>query len=109
MALSPGVVDYADPGAGRQIRAALDAICSELGITYHGLRFRTTGHRQIIEVHKLFPHFTTVGEAHRLARIVEERLPGEWGLSSEVVTHLESLDDHAEVHQAEHYAGKPDS
>jgi len=103
-----GLLDYSEPGAGRQIRAALDAICSELGITYHGVRFRTTGYRQIIEVHLLFPHFTTVGEAHRLATILEERLPTESGLPSEVITHLESLADHAEVHHAEHYTGKPD-
>jgi cation diffusion facilitator family transporter len=103
-----GLLDYSEPSAGRQIRAALDAICSELGITYHGVRFRTTGYRQLIEVHLLFPHFTAVGEAHRLATMLEERLPGELGLPSEVITHLESLADHAEVHRAEHYTGKPD-
>jgi cation diffusion facilitator family transporter len=27
-----GLLDYSDPGAGRQIRAALDSICPELGI-----------------------------------------------------------------------------
>lgn len=102
-----GLLDYSDPEAGRQIRAALDTICSELGVTYHGVRFRTTGYRQIIEVHLLFPHSTTVGEAHRLATILEERLPGKLELPSEVITHLESLADHAEVHHAEHYMGKP--
>jgi divalent metal cation (Fe/Co/Zn/Cd) transporter len=61
-----GLLDYSDRAAGRQIRAAADAICSELGITYHGVRFRTAGYRQIIEVHLLFPQLTTVGEAHRL-------------------------------------------
>jgi cation diffusion facilitator family transporter len=102
-----GLLDYSDPEAGRQIRAALDTICSELGVTYHGVRFRTTGYRQIIEVHLLFPHSTAVGEAHRLATILEERLPGKLELPSEVITHLESLADHAEVHHAEHYMGKP--
>ena len=102
-----GLLDYSDPEAGRQIRAALDTICSELGVTYHGVRFRTTGYRQIIEVHLLFAHSTTVGEAHRLATILEERLPGKLELPSEVITHLESLADHAQVHHAEHYMGKP--
>jgi cation diffusion facilitator family transporter len=103
-----GLLDYSDPHAGRQIREKLDALCSQLNIHYHGVRFRTTGYRQIIEVHLLFPHRTPVGEAHRLATILEERLPAELPMPAEVITHLESLDDHAGVHSEEHYTGKPD-
>jgi cation diffusion facilitator family transporter len=103
-----GLLDYSDPNAGRQIREKLDALCSELNIHYHGVRFRTTGYRQIIEVHLLFPHVTPVGEAHRLATILEERLRAELPMPAEVITHLESLDDHAGVHRGEHYTGKPD-
>jgi cation diffusion facilitator family transporter len=102
-----GLLDYSDPNAGRKIRDHLDTICSQLAIQYHGVRFRTTGCRQIVEVHLLFPQATTVREAHRLATIVEERLPAELGMPAEVVTHLESLEDHADVHLKEHYTGKP--
>jgi len=42
-----GLLDYSDPNAGRTIRDKLDALCSELSIDYHGVRFRTTGYRQI--------------------------------------------------------------
>ena len=42
-----------------------------------------------------------------MATIVEERLPAELGMPAEVVTHLESLEDHADVHRKEHYTGKP--
>jgi cation diffusion facilitator family transporter len=103
-----GLLDYSDPDTGRRIREKLDAVCSELRINYHGVRFRTTGYRQIVEVHLLFPHLTPVGEAHRLATILEERLPKDLGIPAEIITHLESLDDHAEVHSADHYTGKPD-
>jgi cation diffusion facilitator family transporter len=103
-----GLLDYSDPNAGRDMRRKLDAICAELGIQYHGVRFRTTGYRQIVEVHLLFPHLTPVGEAHRLATIVEERLPAELGYPAEVTTHLESEEDHGDVHAAEHYTGKPE-
>jgi cation diffusion facilitator family transporter len=103
-----GLLDYSDPAAGRQIRDKLDAICAELNIQYHGVRFRTTGYRQIIEVHLLFPRLTSVSEAHRLATILEERLPAELGMPAEVTTHLESLEDHADVHREQHYTGKPD-
>jgi len=29
-------------------------------------------------------------------------------MPAEVITHLESLEDHAEVHHVEHYTGRPD-
>ena len=103
-----GLLDYSDPKAGREIRQKLDAICSGLAIQYHGVRFRTTGYRQIIEVHLLFPCLTPVSEAHRLATILEERLPAELGMPAEVMTHLESLEDHAAVHHEQHYTGKPE-
>jgi len=103
-----GLLDYSDPAAGRKIRDKLDAVCSELAIQYHGVRFRTTGYRQIIEVHLLFPRLTSVSEAHRLATILEERLPAELGMPAEVITHLESLEDHGEVHREQHYTGKPE-
>jgi len=103
-----GLLDYSDPEAGKRIRERLDGICSELNIQYHGVRFRTTGYRQIIEVHLLFPRMTSVSEAHRQATILEERLPAELGMPAEVITHLESLEDHAEVHHHEHYTGRPD-
>jgi cation diffusion facilitator family transporter len=103
-----GLMDYSDPEAGRKIRQKLDSICSELAIQYHGVRFRTTGYRQIIEVHLLFPRLTSVSEAHRLATILEERLPVELGIPAEVTTHLESLHDHADVHHEPHYTGKPE-
>ncbi len=102
-----GLLDYGDPIAGRKIREKLDAICEELGISYHGVRFRTTGYRHIVEVHLLFPHMTPVGEAHRLATILEERLPKELGSPAEIITHLESLEDHSHVHSEEHYTGRP--
>ncbi len=103
-----GLMDYSDPTAGREIRDRLDAICAELAIQYHGVRFRTTGYRQIIEVHLLFPRLTSVSEAHRLATILEERLPAELGKPAEVMTHLEALEDHSDVHREQHYTGKPE-
>ena len=102
-----GLLDYSDPATGKQIREKLDALCNELGVNYHGVRYRTTGYRQIIEVHLLFPHAIAVGEAHRLATVIEERLPAELGTPAEVITHLESLEDHEHVHATEHYIGRP--
>ena len=103
-----GLLDYSDPDTGKKIRERLDTICSDLGIHYHGVRYRTTGYREIIEVHLLFPHATAVGEAHRLATALEERLPVVLGKPAEVITHLESVEDHEHVHTTEHYTGRPE-
>ena len=103
-----GLLDYSDPQAGRKIRERLDAICAELNIQYHGVRFRTTGYRLIIEVHLLFPRLMPVSEAHALATVLEERLPLDLQMPAEVITHLESLEDHAAVHRQQHYTGKPE-
>jgi len=103
-----GLLDYSDPKVGRLIRARLDALCGEIGVEYHGVRFRATGYRQIIEVHLLFPDSMKLGDAHRLATIVEERLAQDLEMPAEVITHLESLEDHSEVHHVEHYTGRPD-
>ena len=102
-----GLLDHSDPEVGREIRNKLDTICGELGLQYHGVRFRTTGYRQIIEVHLLFPHAMAVGEAHLLATLLEERLPAALSVPAELFTHLESVEDHAAVHAREHYTGKP--
>jgi cation diffusion facilitator family transporter len=102
-----GLLDYSDPEVGRKLRQRLDELCAEFGVQYHGVRFRTTGNRLLVEVHLLFGHETPVGEAHRIATQVEERLPEGFEIPAEVITHLESLEDHASVHHAEHYTGRP--
>jgi hypothetical protein len=56
-----GLLDYSDPETDQQIREKLDAICHELGVHYHGVRCCTTGYRNLIEVHLLFPQATAVG------------------------------------------------
>lgn len=103
-----GLLDYSDPEVGHRIRRCLDQVCSEQGVEYHGVRFRTTGYRQIIEVHLLFPHAMELGEAHRRATIVEERVSMTLETPAEVTTHLESLEDHQAVHAKAHYTGRPE-
>jgi cation diffusion facilitator family transporter len=103
-----GLLDYSDPGVGRGLGQKLDALCTELGLHYHGVRFRTTGYRLMVELHLLFPYDCPVGEAHNRATQLEERLPGILGIPTEVLTHLEALEDHGDVHSNEHYTGRPE-
>jgi hypothetical protein len=51
---------------------------------------------------------TSVSEAHRRATILEECPPTDLGMPAEVITHLECLEDHADVHHEQHYIGKPE-
>jgi cation diffusion facilitator family transporter len=104
-----GLMDYSDPKVGKEIQKKLDTIARELGVRYHGLRFRTTGHRQLVECHLLFPQNTLLADAHRLATMVEERLPKELSFPAEVFTHLEPREDHEQVHSFPHYTGVPKS
>jgi divalent metal cation (Fe/Co/Zn/Cd) transporter len=78
-----------------------------MGVDYHGVRFRMTGHRLLVEVHLLFAHDTPVGRAHELATVVEEKMSECLEVPAEVITHLESMEDHAAVHKAVHYTGRP--
>jgi len=101
-----GLMDYSDPGIAKALHARLDLLCNELGVRYHCVRFRSTGYRVQIELHVLFPYHTPIGEAHRLATELEERLPSELALPAEVITHLESFEDHQAVHRSTHYTGQ---
>jgi len=94
-----GLMDYSHPATGRLLGEKLDAICATLGVSYHGVRFRDTGNRLLVELHLLFPFDLPVGQAHRLATELEERLPEALGAPAEVVTHLEALEDHSAVHR----------
>lgn len=93
-----GLLDYADPTVDRQVREALDRICGEIGIEYHELRHRSTGSRLMIEVHLLFGYEVPVGRAHEIATEVETRLASRLDTPAEVITHLESREDHDRVH-----------
>ena len=97
-----GLMDYSDPDTGRVLLEKVEAVCRRLGVQYHGLRFRDTGYHLRVDVHLLFPFRTAVGEAHRIATELETSLPAALGRPLEVVTHLESVEDHSEVHHEDH-------
>jgi cation diffusion facilitator family transporter len=103
-----GLLDYADPAVGHELRGRLDEICGDLGVQYHGVRFRHSGRQVLVQVHLLFPYSTPVGEAHRLATLVEDRLRASVGGPVEVETHLESIEDHGAAHHSAHYTGRPE-
>jgi len=99
-----GLMDYADPEVLRKVQAHLDSLSTPLQVRYHHLRIRHTGFRLIVHVHLLFPYRTPLGDAHRLATEIERTLGEQLGLPAEVITHLEAVEDHADLHRREHPA-----
>jgi divalent metal cation (Fe/Co/Zn/Cd) transporter len=99
-----GLMDYSDPATAQQLREKLDSLCASLDLQYHAVRFRNTGYRLLVDIHLLFPFAYALGEAHRRATELEDRLPEALGVPTEVTTHLEAFEDHAEIHRAGHRA-----
>jgi hypothetical protein len=83
---------------------------AELDVHHHGLRFRTTAYRRssIIEVHLLFPHATSWETP--IALPLRSKSACHWSCPGppEVITHLESLEDHEAVLSQEHDTGRPE-
>ena len=97
-----GLMDYTEPRLFTEVRAKLDGLCHEVDVEHHGLRVRHTGYRLLIEAHLLFPGRTTLVDAHRMATLIEDRLAAGLPHETEVVTHLEAVEDHANVHIRAH-------
>jgi len=102
-----GLMDYADPAIGRRLRKRLDELSGQFGVSYHGVRFRHTGYRLQIELHLLFPFETPLGEAHKIATKIERHLQETLEQPADVVTHLESLEDHGKIHESRHQSKLP--
>lgn len=97
-----GLMDEVDPAIEARLRQSLDALTDELGLQYHGLRHRSSGNKIWAEVHLLFHKGIPLESAHALATQIEEQLMRDMPNPIEVITHLESAEDHAQVHQHPH-------
>jgi cation diffusion facilitator family transporter len=97
-----GLMDYVEPQTRELLCEAVEILSSEFDVGYHGLRMRHTGNRLIIDVHLLFPIDIPLSEAHRIATGFEKRLAEQFDEPVEVITHLEALEDHGEVHRRAH-------
>ena len=97
-----GLMDRAEPHIQKLLTGILATETARYGIEFHGLRHRNLGVAHRVEVHLLFPEQTPVGEAHRIATAVEDKITAALEPGSQVVTHLEAIEDHQKIH------GQPD-
>lgn len=93
-----GLMDYSDPEVRRAVEDALTSECRARGMRFHEVRLRSLGQRVLVDVHLLFPFEMPLGEAHRIATAVEQTVEQQVAFDVELVTHLESYDDHEIVH-----------
>lgn len=96
-----GLMDRVDPDADAAIREVLPRLARELDLRFHELRFRNMGRGVHLEMHLLFPFAMPLGRAHRKATELERRLSAALPFPVLLTTHLESLEDHDELHPDE--------
>jgi cation diffusion facilitator family transporter len=100
-----GLMDEVDPETEARIKTLLDPITKSQGIEYHALRHRNTGSTLWMELHLLFPKGILLEKAHAIATQIEDRLKNDFPTRTEVITHLETLEDHADIHSDRHNQG----
>ena len=94
-------MDTADPDVDNQIDDILTRETEKHGVRYHNVLHRNLGHTHWIDIHLLFPDYTTVREAHRLATRIERILEETIEPGAIVTSHLEPVKDHEDIHSDE--------
>jgi cation diffusion facilitator family transporter len=103
-----GLMDEVDPEIASRLRQLLEEMTSQHGVEFHGLRHRNAGSTIWVEFHLLFPKGTPLESAHALATRIEERIKVTLSYRAEVISHLETLEDHAAVHPRPHFEQFPE-
>ena len=94
-----GLMDEADSGIGNKLRDVLERETGKRGLRYHQLRYRESGNSLWVEFHLLFPQGTILDDAHPIATEIESLIKSIFNKDVNVVTHLESMYKHDEIHK----------
>ena len=97
-----GLMDESNTELRETIVNVLDTETLALGLKYHQLRYRESGNLVWIEFHLLFPQGTLLDEAHQKATEIETSVKKSLNTSVNIVTHLEPLERHDELHAEIH-------
>ena len=101
-----GLMDESNSELEKSIHKIIDNETSTRGLKYHQLRFRESGNTVWIEFHLLFSKGTLLDDAHQSATEIETSLKKMLNTSVNVVTHLEPLERHDEIHKETHGSAK---
>lgn len=93
-----GLMDEGDKKTAESIKNILNQETKRLGLEYHQLRYRESGNVLWLEFHLLFPKNTLLEDSHKIATEMEMKLKTDLNADVNVITHLEPLDLHDEIH-----------
>lgn len=94
-----GLMDRTDMALDQRIRLLINQATQRHQVRYHNLRHRDAGNRLIIEVHFLFPNEFSIFKAHEIATFIEQEVENGFDKPTELITHLEPLEGHDEIHK----------
>jgi cation diffusion facilitator family transporter len=97
-----GLMDEGNTKTAVIIKNILNQETKRLGLQYHQLRYRESGNVLWLEFHLLFPNGTLIEDSHRIATELEMKLKKEINANVNVITHLEPLEIHDEIHNESH-------
>jgi cation diffusion facilitator family transporter len=97
-----GLMDEGNQELAKSIRAVLDKEIKSRGLDYHKLRFRESGEVIWIEYHLLFPKGSLLEAAHAVSTSIESSIGSELKSKVNIVTHMEPLEIHNEIHSDDH-------
>jgi cation diffusion facilitator family transporter len=97
-----GLMDEVDKNTANSIRTILDKEVVGKNMEYHQLRLRESGNIVWIEFHLLFPKETLLDDAHNIATELESTIKKNLKTQANIITHLEPLELHDEIHIESH-------
>lgn len=97
-----GLMDEGNKETAEAIKKILDQETINKGLEYHQLRYRESGNVLWLEFHLLFPKGTLLEDAHDIATELEITLKKNLNANSNIITHLEPLESHNEIHTELH-------
>ena len=97
-----GLMDEGSKKTADSIRKILEKETVNKGLEYHQLRFRESGNILWIEFHLLFPKGTLLENAHNIATDLEKTIKNNLNMQANIISHLEPLEMHDEIHTELH-------
>jgi cation diffusion facilitator family transporter len=97
-----GLMDEGNKNTADAIKKILDKETVSKGLEYHQLRYRESGNVLWMEFHLLFPIGTLLEDAHNTATELELIIKKDLNAQANIITHLEPIELHDEIHTESH-------
>lgn len=93
-----GLMDQSDTKLQNQLTQLISQETAPLNIQFHHLKHRMSGYKVYVEFHLLFPDDISLKDAHDSASKIESKIKNALARPSEIVTHLETQQQHDAIH-----------